>query len=451
MKIAFVNQPFDVMVPPFQTSVGIYTYGIARPLARSSDVIVYGLKDVHPENASQSCDPSWHLRLLPSSRMDQLVFKARTKLGSLIQISSPISSSGLLFPQYGRQVAEDLQRQGCDVIHIHHCSQYAPVIRARNPKAKIVLQIHAEWFSQCNFKTLQHSLESVDLLLTVSDHITQKTRRDFPSIADRCETLYSNIDPDEFHREKNYAVGRRRKEKRILYSGAISPHKGLHVLLDAFCIVAKQYPDVHLELVGSLRNYPMEETFDLKDRAAIEQVAPFYAKRPITRLKAKLGLEPANAGTYQAYLKSKLPPDVAGKVTFTGFIHRQDLVDRYYDADIFVFPPIWDEGFGLPPIEAMVAGVPVVGSRSGALPETVADGETGFLVEKNDPNALARKILRLLKDDDLREKMGRAARRRVLATFTWERAAGLLEARYRQLCGPPSDQVIRELHSSVAL
>jgi glycosyltransferase involved in cell wall biosynthesis len=43
-----------------------------------------------------------------------------------------------------------------------------------------------------------------------------------------------------------------------------------------------------------------------------------------------------------------------------GFIPRQDFVDRYYHADIFAFPPIWEEGFGIPPIEAMAAGLPVV-------------------------------------------------------------------------------------------
>jgi glycosyltransferase involved in cell wall biosynthesis len=433
MKIAFVNQPYDVIVPPFQSSIGIYTWGIGRPLARSSDVIVYGLKDVHPKDALETCDPSLHLRLIPAGRKDSLVFKAHKKLGSMIQLSSPISSSDLLFPRYGRQVAEDLRREECDVIHIMHCPQYAPVIRALNPKAKIVLQIHAEWFSQSNFKVLRRRLESVDLLLAVSDHITRKTRRDFPSIADRSETLYSNIDPEEFRREKDYSIGRRRQEKRILYSGAVSPHKGPHVLLDAFSIVAKQYPNVHLEFVGSMANYHMEDTFDMKDRSAIRQVAPFYAKHPITRLKARLGLKPGDAGTYQAYLKSKLTPEIAGKVTFTGFVPRQDLVDRFYDADIFVFPPIWDEGFGLPPVEAMAAGAPVVGTRSGALPETVIDGETGFLVEKNDPQALAQQILRLLTDDDLREKMGRAARRRALSTFTWELAASRVTGLYRRL------------------
>ena len=451
MKVAFVNQPFDTIVPPCQSSIGYYTYGVGRSLARSSEVIVYGLQDSHPEDALQLCDPSLRLHLIKSGLMEHLVFEGRRKLGELIQLSTPYSTSSLLYPQYGRRVAQDLQRQQCDIIHIQHCSQYAPIIRALNPKSTIVLHLHAEWFSQCNFKVLQRRLESVDWLFTVSDYITQKTRRDFPGIANRCQTIPCGIDPDEFRREKDYASGRLRNEKCILFAGAVSPHKGPHVLLDAFKIVAKQYPSARLEFVGNLRNYPMEETFDLSDRSEIQDVAPLYAKKPITRLRAKLGLAPTDAGTYQSYLKSTLTPEIADKVTFTGFLHRKDFIDRYYNADIFVFPSIWGEGFGIPPIEAMAAGVPAVVTLAGALPETVKDGETGFLVEKRDPRTLAERILRLLRDDDLRESMGRAARRHVLATFTWKRVAGSLEARYCWLLNKQTGQINRKLHTGVAI
>ena len=110
---------------------------------------------------------------------------------------------------------------------------------------------------------LEGRLRRVDLLTSVGNHIAQKTKRDFPSIADRCETTYNGIEAKEFCREKDYGAARRRKEKRILFAGAISPHKGPHVLLDAFNIVARRYPDVRLEIVGGLSDYPMEENFEL--------------------------------------------------------------------------------------------------------------------------------------------------------------------------------------------
>ncbi len=333
MRIAFVNQPFDVIVPPFQSSIGYYTYGAGRSLARSSEVLVYGLHDSHPKDALQLCDPSLRLQLVRSGPMERTVYQGRRILGEMVQFSAPVSTSSRIFPQYGLRVAEDLQRQQCDIIHIQHCSQYAPIIRALNPKSKIVLHIHAEWFSQSNFKVLQQRLQSIDWLFTVSDYITQKTMRDFPGIADRCQTTPCGIDPTDFLREKDYAVGRQRKEKRILYAGAVSPHKGPHVLLDAFKIVAAQYPNAQLEFVGSPRSYPMEETFELSDQSTLQRVAPFYAKELVTRLKAKFRLAPADAGTYQSYLKSKLTPEISDKVTFTGFIPRQDFVERRHETD----------------------------------------------------------------------------------------------------------------------
>jgi glycosyltransferase involved in cell wall biosynthesis len=115
-------------------------------------------------------------------------------------------------------------------------------------------------------------------------------------------------------------------------------------------------------------------------------------------------------------------------------IPRQELLARYYSSDIFAFPPIWDEGFGLPPVEAMASGLPVVATRSGTVVETVLDGETGFLVEKNNVEQLAQALLFLVKNDDSRELMGRAGRRRALKYFTWDQVATRMNERYTQLC-----------------
>ena len=138
--------------------------------------------------------------------------------GKLFDIKMPISTSKLLFPAYGRQVAIDLHEEQCDVIHIQHCSQYVPIIRAKNPTAKIVLHIHADGFHRATSRRCRRRLEGVDCLLTVSDHIARKCRRDFPTIADRCETMYCGIDPKEFSRVKDYTAATERREKRILYT-----------------------------------------------------------------------------------------------------------------------------------------------------------------------------------------------------------------------------------------
>ena len=131
-----------------------------------------------------------------------------------------------------------------------------------------------------------------------------------------------------------------------------------------------------------------------------------------------------------------MPADVSEKVTFHGLARqRAQLIEHYYAGDIFVLPSICNDSFGIPVVEAMAAGSPVVASRSGGVVETVKDRDTGFIVEKNDPQQLAYTLLKLLEDDELREKMGRAGRERALTTFTWDTVADTMLARYQSLSG----------------
>jgi glycosyltransferase involved in cell wall biosynthesis len=442
MKIAFVSQAIDTIVPPNQNSVGTCTLGAARKLARYADVVVYALKDGETTPVAEN---GVTFRLLPATLRDRLLFDAQNKRAKLFRRVSPISTSAWLFPDYGRQVAADLQHEDCDVIHLQHCAQYAPIIRALNPRAKIVLHLHAEWFSQMDSAVLNKRLQAVDLVTTVGDYVTKKTRRAFPAIAHRCATTYNGVDVQEFPREADYCAGRNRKVKRILYSGAVSPHKGVHILLDAFALVAREYPDVHLDIVGPLGNYPIEENFDIRDGKTIQSVAPLYTTSRWSLLESVLGTLGPRKSTYLTYLETKLTPDIAGKVSITGMVPREELLHRYYSSDIFAFPSIWNEGFGLPPVEAMAAGLPVVASRSGTVEETVVQGLTGFLVEKNDAEELAQGMLLLLKDDACREAMGRAGRRRVLKHFTWSRVAAGMYERYEQLCKPVTSSQVKRL------
>jgi N-acetyl-alpha-D-glucosaminyl L-malate synthase BshA len=97
-------------------------------------------------------------------------------------------------------------------------------------------------------------------------------------------------------------------------------------------------------------------------------------------------------------------------------------------ADLFLLPS-QSESFGLSALEAMACHVPVIATGVGGLPEVVADGETGFLHEVGDVDAMAESAIRLLRDDDLRERFGRAARRRAVEQFDQDRIVG----RYRDI------------------
>ncbi|MGE5850235.1 MAG: glycosyltransferase family 4 protein, partial [Candidatus Methylomirabilota bacterium] len=111
------------------------------------------------------------------------------------------------------------------------------------------------------------------------------------------------------------------------------------------------------------------------------------------------------------------------RVTFLGTIPRRQLLERYRQAAIFCLPSR-QEGFGIVFLEAMACGKPIVAARAAAVPETVADGENGFLVDPDDPEALARALIALLREPELCQEMGEAARRMV-ERYRADRVAGL--------------------------
>ncbi len=98
-------------------------------------------------------------------------------------------------------------------------------------------------------------------------------------------------------------------------------------------------------------------------------------------------------------------------VHFLGF--RRDVPDLYAASDVAVVPSIWAEAFGYAAVEALAAGTPVVASRSGALPEVVPKGQAGLLVPPGEPEPLAEALVKLLREDELRRRLGEFGRRYV--------------------------------------
>lgn len=107
------------------------------------------------------------------------------------------------------------------------------------------------------------------------------------------------------------------------------------------------------------------------------------------------------------------------QVIFLGYVPEEDLPCLYQSASLFVFPSLY-EGFGLPVLEAMAAGLPIISSNKSSLSELI--NEAGILVEPNNAKAFALEIERVLSDKDLYEKLGQKSKERA-ACFTWEKAA----------------------------
>lgn len=125
---------------------------------------------------------------------------------------------------------------------------------------------------------------------------------------------------------------------------------------------------------------------------------------------------------------------VSSQVRFVGRRGRDALRYYYSAADVFVTTP-WYEPFGLTPLESMACGTPVVGANVGGIRYTVRDGETGYLVPPNDPEALADRLARVLEEPGHRHALGQEGLRRVRERFCWPNVTCAIENLYREVLG----------------
>jgi glycosyltransferase involved in cell wall biosynthesis len=179
----------------------------------------------------------------------------------------------------------------------------------------------------------------------------------------------------------------------VLYAGRISPHKNLVRIIEAFSALRSElekddkFPDLKLIIIGDE-----------------------LSKNPDLR---------------RTVIKSGVQNDVR----FLGFVPIEVLRILYDLAKVFVFPSLY-EGFGLPPLEAMVHGTPVVTSNTSSLPEVV--GNAAVLVNPENVFEIMRALHRVLVDQPLREKMKRRSLEQS-KRFSWESSARRVLQAYREI------------------
>jgi glycosyltransferase involved in cell wall biosynthesis len=121
----------------------------------------------------------------------------------------------------------------------------------------------------------------------------------------------------------------------------------------------------------------------------------------------------------------------AGRISVLGYVSPAELADWYARCSVFAFPSL-DEGFGMPVLEAMAAGAPVLTSNRSALPEVA--GDAALQVDPSDEEALAGALRGLTESEDLRRDLARRGSLRA-QLFTWERAVSATWEVYRQVLG----------------
>lgn len=366
--------------------------------------------------------------VFPSSLIDRYLEKTYLHYAQFARIVGfgrvkPYSVSWWCSPTYILKVGRALRKEKPDVIHIQHSLQFAPILKLLNRKSRIVVHLHAALALPVGSASVRRNLKSVDAVLGVSHYIVEDFRRISPDFSGTVATVYDGVDEKEFPES---AQSHAKRSNQLLFLAHISPHKGVHDVISAFGKIAHAYPDLQLEIIGPPGAYPLDEIAPARDPLTRERLLPFYG--------GDGGLSTAEATSQYLELLSALASGaLADRVHLLGHLTRQEVVAHLCEADVFVFPPLWDEGFGLPVVEAMAAGTPVVATRSGAVVETVTDGVTGYLVDKGDPAALADAIAGLLADEERCREMGAAAHADAIRRFSWKAVAGDALDVYRRL------------------
>jgi glycosyltransferase involved in cell wall biosynthesis len=416
VRIAIVSQGLDTILPPRQNSVGLCTWALARHLGSDKNHITAFGCAAWGGQASRSSVDGADFHIFPSSLLDKILEKAfphysafmsRFMVGHRVK---PYSASWWCSPIYILMVGRALRSEKPDIIHIQHSIQFAPILKLLNRRARVVVQLQAAHALPAGSRSVRRNLKSVDAILGVSNYVLDDFIRCFPDFNGTIGTVHDGIDEQEFPESKESHAPASHK---LLFLAHISPHKGVHDVISAFAEIADVHPGLQLDIVGPPGAYPLDEIAPIRDHETRERLLPFYGEH------GQLSTAEAT-NQYLELLNSLTPAALADRVHLLGHLTREEVLAHLTEADVFVFPPLWDEGFGLPVVEAMASGTPVVATRSGAVVETVTDGVTGYLVEKGDTTAIADAVHRLLSDDDLRRGMGKAARTDAIRRFSWK-------------------------------
>ena len=402
MRVAFVSQPWAGALPPSE-SIAIWNQSIARLLAAGGEhPRIYASAAVRAPGRQLdegvdyrfiSATPDWRaLRVL-----EHMPCRRR----------QPLFASRLYFAAYARRIAADLRRDPCDVVHVHNFSQFVPVLRRALPDAKVVLHMHCEWLSALDRSVMRRRLRGADLILGCSDYIARLVREALPELDGRVRSLPNGVDPAAF--EANGSRGGNGRV-RLLTVGRVSPEKGFHVLVPALARLLEQ-ANVELEWVGAHAPVPPEMLVDLYDDAALEELRSHYD------------------GPYAERVLAAAPAHVADRITFSGPLPFAALPARYAAADLFVLPSL-TEAFGMPLVEAMASGLPVVASATGGIVEVVENGRSGLLCPRGDAGALAEALGALVRDPGRRAQLGAEGRRHAQERYAWPRVLECLLESY---------------------
>lgn len=276
-----------------------------------------------------------------------------------------------------------LLKEKIDVMHFLHFN--APIYYRRPfvvsvhdltrfffPAQKNKSNFH-QWAYELVFK---NAINNSKKIITVSEHTRTDLIRHFPNLSQKVSVVYEGVDIEKFNTKKaseESLISR----PYILFAGVWMTHKNLPRLLGAFKKIIERGYEGNLVITGEGKKHHVD----------------------VPKIAENMGLKK--------------------RVIFPGYVTDGQLKDLFQNADLFVFPSLY-EGFGLPSLEALACGTPVVASRVSSIPEILGDAALYF--DPYSVDDMADKIYMLLRDQLLRAKLVELGLQRS-NLFTWKKCA----------------------------
>lgn len=309
------------------------------------------------------------------------------------------------------ELARFIDRERPDIIHAHNMHYFSYIHAEALVRIKerfgivLILSAHNVWEDD-TWEELLRLRFAWDGVIAVSHYIKKELiASGYP--AGQIRVIHHGLDLARFQAATPpEAVVREIREKArgrkvVFHPARMSLAKGSDIVVLAFKRVKEVYPDAFLLLAG---------TNNTVDWGSYQQGEIAQIRRMI----AECGLE----------------EDVLIR-----FFPWEEMPAAYQESEVVVYPSTFEEPFGLVLLEAMAAEKPLVVTRAGGMPEIVIPGETGFIIPRRQPEALAEKILELLRAPDLARQMGKRARRLLEKRFTLERMVEETIAYYEAVYG----------------
>ena len=282
----------------------------------------------------------------------------------------------------------------CDVFWSPHYNVPLLPIRAKQRLVTIHDVFHLAFFSTLSLKQKAYAwlmfrvaVRRSASIVTVSEFSRTEITKYLKVPPERIRVIPNGVNHTLFRRIEDENEWRRARQKYqlpnrfILYVGNVKPHKNLLTLVKAFATLPEDLHRYHLAIVGKKEGFITGDT----------------ALRDFIQQDERL----------------------AARVHFTGFVDEEDLPTLYTLATLFVFPSYY-EGFGLPPLEAMACGCPVLTSDRASMPEVCGDAAT--YVSPDDPEVMATRIQEMLQRSAADRAHAIVKGQRQAEKYTWERS-----------------------------